>query len=113
MCVLLKQILLPFVSFSYSLSCTLQWKAVRVIGKIRVVYKLIKMSCYSLSDMSIRCVCVCVRGCVCVNGAGFFFSLSSFNVFYEDWRSQNAGIDLPAVFTFSPLICHFTQCVNL
>lgn len=59
------------------------------------------------------CVCVCVRGCVCVNGAGFFFSLSSFNVFYEDWRSQNAGIDLPAVFTFSPLICHFTQCLNL
>lgn len=52
---------------SFPLSCTLQWKAVKVIGEVRVVYKLIKMSCYWLSDMSIRCAreCVCVRMELC------------------------------------------------
>lgn len=45
-----------FVFLSISLSYTLQWKAVKVIGKARLVYNLIKMSCYWLLDMSIMCV---------------------------------------------------------
>lgn len=44
----------------FSLSYTLQWKAVKVIGKVRMVYKLVKMSCYWLSHMSISVfICVC------------------------------------------------------
>lgn len=70
----LKWLSLSFVSLSFSLSCTLQWKPVRLIGKVRLVYKLIKMSCYWLSDMSIMCVC----------GWSWAFSLlSSFGMFYE------------------------------
>lgn len=81
---------LPLVFLSFSLSCTLQWKAVKVIGKVRLVYKLIKISCYWLSDVSIRCVCV----------DGAVFSLCSARlVCFMRRRSQTVGIYFPSGFT--------------
>lgn len=101
----LKRLPPSFVFLSFSLSCTLQWKAVKVIGKVRLVYKLIKMSCYWLSDVSIRCVRMQME----------LFSLCSarFGVFYEGRRSQIVRIYFPSGFTFSLSVCHFIQCLIL
>lgn len=72
----------PFVSLSLTPSCTLQWKAVRVIGRERVAYELIKMSRYWLPDVPIvsECLGVCMRG----HGCEAASCISLFTVFYMD-----------------------------
>lgn len=79
-----------FVSHFFCLSYTLQWKTVTVIGKVRMVYKLIK--CSSIACHICQYSYMCVFMCVSVNAAWH-------NLLNEDRKRENPQRNIPS-FTF-------------